>query len=94
MASDSYAFFDQTAVEDATQMAAKGPNNLMRSRIVMPTLAFVAIGFGPVPCALLYMQVFRQRLFMCSRRQHCRRGTRWSRPTAARSYANIQVLAS
>ena len=45
-------------------MAAKGPNNLMRSRMKMLTLLFLAIGFGLVGVRLVYMQVLRRDFYV------------------------------
>ena len=74
-------------------MAAKGPNNLMRSRIVMLTLAFVAIGFGLVAVRLLYMQVFRNDFYVQQATTLQTRDTLVT-PNRGTIYdANMQVLA-
>ena len=45
-------------------MAAKGPNNQMRARIGVMTLAFVLLGFGLVAVRLLYMQLFHYDFYI------------------------------
>ncbi|MCQ5129814.1 penicillin-binding transpeptidase domain-containing protein [Butyricicoccus faecihominis] len=45
-------------------MAMKGPNNQMRSRVVVLTLLFVVVGFGLVGARLLYMQVFHHDFYV------------------------------
>lgn len=74
-------------------MAAKGPNNLMRSRIVILTLAFVVIGFGLVAVRLLYMQVFRNDFYVQQATTLQTRDTLVT-PNRGTIYdANMQVLA-
>ena len=59
--SDSLRFFGGGTGKD---MAMKGPNNQMRSRVVVLTLLFVVVGFGLVGARLLYMQVFHHDFYV------------------------------
>ncbi len=74
-------------------MAAKGPDNRMRARIGVLTLAFVLLGFGLVGIRLLYMQVFQYDFYV---QQATSLQTRDSFITPNRGTiydANMQVLA-
>ena len=74
-------------------MAAKGPNNQMRARIGVMTLAFVVFGFGLVGIRLLYMQVFHHDFYVQQAASLQTRDT-FITPNRGKIYdANMQVLA-
>ena len=74
-------------------MEAKGPNNRMRSRINVLTLAFIALGFGLVGIRLLYMQVFHRDFYVQEATSLQTRDT-FITPNRGVIYdANMQVLA-
>lgn len=74
-------------------MAAKGPNNQMRARIGVMTLAFVVFGFGLVGIRLLYMQVFNHDFYVQQAASLQTRDT-FITPNRGKIYdANMQVLA-